>query len=70
MNSKRLPLLAVAAVLASALPAAGDVRLKVCYAGYIVVVRKGDQIIAEAATAGMKNRVKDLMSPTGENEKK
>ena len=32
------------------------------YAGYIIVLKKGDDILAEAATTGMKKRVAPLLS--------
>ena len=32
------------------------------YAGYIIILKKGDDILAEAATAGMKKRVAPLLS--------
>ena len=34
------------------------------YAGYIVVLKKGEEILAEAATAGMKKRVQPLLKNT------
>ena len=33
------------------------------YAGYIVVIKQDDQIIAKAATAGMERRIKGLKPP-------
>ena len=32
------------------------------YAGYIIILKKGDDILAEAATTGMKKRVAPLLS--------
>ena len=34
------------------------------YAGYILVLKKGEEILAEAATAGMKKRVEPLLKKT------